>query len=333
MISKNECRAVILDIFLKATGEGFCEVLFTENNNERGENSNNFKQKLSKMRKGDGSALFYVYKKIDNSISNFYNLNESEIFCEHLGSDKYFVFGFEIWDAFSRRIEVLLNSEYYEYIEGKKEDFIAYILTDSLTSSIKRIISKDAFNKPMEENQNIIYSLPKDEIFKQWEERCFRNEYYTSFSDVLANLGQNKTFYKWPIDEFKITSKEGFNSIISLIFEESDSTIDSTIEKMKYESGSRKWTTLEKLFKNEQEIAKLKDRLEHNGLLAKYQVFQSRMLAAFFWENLRAILPGYVNKKNSSKIFQILFSTLKEEMPPNLEKAFHINRISQQENT
>ena len=310
---RNEYRAEILDILLKTMGEGFPKTLFPNNKKERGENTNNFKQKVSRMKTGDEEALFYVNKKINETMWNFYSSEElddsekSNSFCEHKGSDKYFIFAVDIWNAFSGQITTLLDSGKYKNMECSKEDFIAEIISDSLSSTIAKITDDNYLKNYVQTNQKLMFQIEtkdekiqkENEEYKKWKERAFRKEYYTSFKDVLKNKKNNKTFYKWPLDVFKKEAKTKFDSIITSTLGEGE----SNIEKMKYEPGLRKWTTFEKLFENEQNNKGLKEVLENNKLLAEYQIFQSRMLTAYFFENLRAILPNYINTNNTEKLF------------------------------
>ncbi|GEM_PF-3890196 len=325
MIDKQTCSAIILDIFLKTMGNGFTKILFLENENDRGENTNNFKQKIVNMKKGDQKAFHYVYKKIVAGTRYFWDWSESEYLCERQGSDKYLIFGVEIWPAFSASINFFQNLDEEQIFNCPKENLIAYILTKNLASNIQNMLREDYYADSFQKAHNS--ALSKDKKFENWEERCFRKEYYNSFSDTLKHAIKNKTFYKWPIEEFKkITTEENFDSIMQMYFGEGC----SNIEKMKYERGVRKWTTFEKLFKNEQnknddEMAKLKKLIEEKQLLPDFQIFQSRIFAAYFWENLRSTLPDYIQKENAKKIWKTFFELIEKGKITDLRRTFKIN--------
>ncbi len=322
MLNCNNCKSTILDIFIKSMGEGFPEVLFRHYNNERGKNSNNFKQKLAKMKNGDEMCLSEMTTMINDALCEFCQFDDDQKFSESRGSDKYFNLYFEIWPAFTRTNHYL-DSEKYETIAGNEKDIIAYTLSDSLIKTFQKICNKEYADNCMPSNEPKVLFYKEDDKeddkdFKNWKERCFRPEFYSSFSDVLKEARNNKTFYKWPLKELKkATTNKQYDYIIEEAFK------NYNIEKLKSESGARRWTAFEKLFKNEQIMGYGKN-LDEMNVLQNYQIFQSRMFAAFFLENFRAVLPDYVGQENADKMWKIFYAIIDNEKLQNLEVAFNI---------
>ena len=122
MFDQNKCESTIIDIFIKSMGEGFSEVLYRHNENERGNNSNNFKQKLAKMKNGNEKCRLEITKMINDALCEFCQFDdEQEFFSESRGSDKYYNFYFDIWPAFAK-VNYLFDSEKYKNIKGNKDD-------------------------------------------------------------------------------------------------------------------------------------------------------------------------------------------------------------------
>ena len=328
MLNCNNCKSTILDIFIKSMGEGFPEVLFRHYNNARGKNSNNFKQKLAKMKNGDEMCLSEMTTMINDALCEFCQFDDDQKFSESRGSDKYFNLYFEIWPAFTRTNH-FLDSEKYETIAGNEKDIIAYTLSDSLIKTFQKICNKEYADNcmPSKEPKVLFYKeddkdyKEDDKDFKNWKERCFRPEFYSSFSDVLKEARNNKTFYKWPIDEFKKNIKNKYETVMSKVFGDD---YYSYVAKLKTKKDSRRWTSFEKLFGNKTNDKELDDMVKKTDILADYQIFQSRMLAAYFLENFRAVLPDYVGQENADKMWKIFYSIIDNEKLQNLEVAFNI---------
>lgn len=157
--------------------------------------------------------------------------------------------------------------------------------------------------------------------YESWiarDKRVFRKEYYTAFSDVRFNKKKNKTFFKWCIDEFKksIALDDVYNSIIDIVFKGKNDISSTSFEKLKYETGKRNWGMFEHLFENEMLDKKLMAILDKDDKYhAAYNVFQSRMMAAFFLNNFCEELPNFVGKKNPSRLEKIIVGDVNREKP------------------
>lgn len=311
----------LLRIFLKAMGEGFPERVLcfdgfhrTEGwygilygrNDMKGIGLSNFKQKVRKMKKGDIKCAREIKRLLLDGLERLVNgkiIDSLAVYSHEEESDKYTNLYYGLRFPYSCQ-----ENFFYE----EDEAVLTYLITRWLVEGCEKegVVDCDIADfelKLMSEKEK------KEQI--SWRKMAFRPEYYSALWDVVENGEGNKTFYKWPIEElYKGCDKEKIDEIIKYVLRDNDGSISTTFEKLKYESGVRRWTTFDKLFQNELNDEKLKALLQDDNLLEKYQVFQSRMINAFVLENLRAILPNELGGKELvEKIFESLFRHVKGE--------------------
>lgn len=327
MFKTYNLKTAFLSLFIKSMGSGFSEVICKYYST--GEiTKNNFKQKFKKMNSGDKN----IYQEITSTLGNLQNLftapkmctpEDDDTFCEKDLSDKYYF-------SFARFIPVFINAAYtYEYFFYESfENALSYLLTssfnnafspercvetladgnlDSLLGCKEILASAERYGKA--ELYGKTYTI--DEIKKEFDLikrrniRCYRHEYGPAVNDVRSHKKENKTFFKWAIDSFFDEAKKA-DDIIKYIFGENDGSFTTTFEKLKYEPGKRNWKTFEKLFKNELKDEKLMDYLKDDEDLKAYEIFQTRMISAYFLENLFAELPHFVGEENAKEIEKII---------------------------
>ena len=311
----------VLEIFLKAVGEGFPEAVLCFEGNNKGDRqltSNNFKQKVKKMRAGNMKQAVSVRNIVSTGLFRFVDggLDNSEKFCRKEGSDKYTKFFRGLWQSLDFRPE----NFFYE----DDRAVLAYLIARWLVKSCEKEHDDSCVVESLVASENIrLLASEEKETYIQQVQEVFRPEYYSALWDVVKNGGKNRTFYKWPIEElYKGCDKEKVDKIIECVFLGKDMSISSTFERLQYKSGARQWTTFDKLFQNELKDEKLKASLQDGNLMEKYQVFQSRMILAFVLENLREILPREIGEKELvEKIFESLFRHVKGE-PIDLKAEF-----------
>lgn len=310
-----ECASynvALLDIFLQAMGAGFVRnVVCFEGNG--GLDPNNFKQKVNKMRQGNGSQAKEVRANVSIGLRRFVDgkaADSTKKYCRKEGSDKYTKFFRGLWLPLDFPLKEFLPENFF-YEED--EAVLAYLITRWLVEGCEK--ESGCTIEPTEVSGFQLLDSDGQKEYIEQVQQVFRPEYYSALWDVVENGEGNKTFYKWPIDElYKGCDKEKIDEIIKYVLRDNDGNISTTFEKLKCESGVRRWTTFDKLFQNELNDEKLKALLQDDNLLEKYQVFQSRMINAFVLENLRAILPNELGGKELvEKIFESLFRHVKGE--------------------
>lgn len=313
----------VLDIFLQALGEGFpeCVVCF-DGNNRKGKplTSNNFKQKVHKMRAGNKTQAMEVRENVSTGLFRLVDgtaTDSTAKYCRKEASDKYTNLYRRLWWSLD------FPTENFSYEE--RTAVLAYLVARWLVKSCEKEHDDscvvESLSRP--ENMRLLDSGEQQE-YVEHVQQVFRSEYYSALWDVVAHGAGNKPFYKWPIDElYKGCDEKKVDEIIRHVFGDNDGNISTTFGKLKEESGVRRWTTFDKLFQNELNDEKLKALLQDDNLLEKYQVFQSRMINAFVLENLRAILPKKIGGDLASEVFESLFRHVKGE-PVDLESAFPV---------
>lgn len=327
----------VLDIFLKAMGEGFpARVLCFDGfhrtegwygilygrNDMKGIGLSNFKQKVRKMKKGDIKCAREIKRLLLDGLERLVNgkiIDSLAAYSHEEASDKYANFYYGLRFPYS-----YLESFFYE----EDEAVLAYLITRWLVEGCEKegVVDCDIADFELR-----LMSEKEKKEQNSWRKMAFRSEYYSALWDVVENGEGNKTFYKWPIDELykgcdkgcDKEKKEKIDEIMRQVFGDTDGNISTTFGKLKDESGVRRWTTFDKLFQNELNDEKLKALLQDDNLLEKYQVFQSRMINAFVLENLRAILPKKIGGDLASEVFESLFRHVKGE-PVDLESAFPV---------
>lgn len=311
-------KCKLLDLFLKSLGGGFPEII---NNYNPKLKSNNMKQKINAMYAGNVKAYNDIFNSIDNCIRAFTEgelSDKSTLFSEENASDKY-------WTSFNE----LFHSYFFSRFQGdffyeSTENIIAYFIAknfytegscENYTTHINTEKSEER-TKYMEKPESFV--SPEDyKKYLEWFNRCFRPEYETSISDVRFNKKENKTFYKWPIKEFKksIGENEVFNEILEIVFP-GETGISKNFGKLSTDSRKRNWAIFEKLFKNELKNQKLMEVLNKNDkYLAAYEVFQSRMFVANFLENLCYELANFVGEENTKELVKIITGTRDRKKP------------------
>ena len=302
-------KTALLYLFIRCMGDGFYGEMCKYGNIQ----DSSLKHKISEMKKGDKSAYREISIILQNCIKAFTEgeISDKEtIFCQKNASDKYyFTFG-----AFFDKFKWACN---------ENEPFFYEDFSDALSYIISREFYIDLNEYKFPENPHELdlfektNDFLKDSDLEEYEakkkdvSRAFRPEYQNAVFEVRRNA--KTTFYKWCIDEFyqQVASKNKADEIIKVVFgkNEDDDSISTTFEKLKYENGKREWKTFRHLFQNELNDSELMDLLSDEEILEKYQIFQSRMSAAFFLENLCAELSKIVDdsqKSNSSEIRKIL---------------------------
>lgn len=308
----------MLDLFLKSLGEGFPEII---NSYNKKLNSNNLKQKIKAMYAGNYKA----YQEINDSLYDCtlaftdasIGTESTTDFAEEQASDKYF---YSFRDLFLKFFEY--NNDFlYESVEDTVAYFIAKLFYSNMSSDDYKTVSQNT--KFEEETRKQLsdklgwQSEKEHEEFIEWQIRCFRPEYSSSISDVRFNKKNNKTFYKWVIDEFKkgISSKEIYNEVLEIVFK-GENGINKTFEKLKREPGRRRWSSFVELFSNEQKKSNLWKILNKDAqYLATYEIFQSRMFVAFFLENLCDELPKFVGDENAQELIKIITGDVSRKKP------------------
>lgn len=292
----------LINLLLQALGDGFSKTLFFDSE-EKGGTVNNFKQKVHKMNKGSLRTSDEIYSLLDSRMRRFVdgkNADESAAYCHKKASDKYNDFYWVLISNFRRAYSLsTARNFFYE----KDEDVLAYLVAEWIVPSCARGEHPDV--DPVYGN--------KEKEFLDWREEAFRPEYYTAIYDVVTNSKENKTFYKWVIDDFyeNIGNKADSDKILKHSFGENRDTneISTTFEKMKYEPGIRTWNTIDSLVQNEWNDNALMKTLKLNGeYLRIYQIFQARMLVAYLFENLRAILQNsdFMGEANYNKLSDLI---------------------------
>lgn len=311
-------RCKMLDLFLKSLGEGFPEIINIYNEKL---NSNNLKQKIKAMYAGNYKA----YQEINDSLYDCalaftdasIGTESTTDFAEEQASDKYF---YSFRDLFLKFFEYD-NDFLYESVEDTVAYFIAKLFYSNMSSDDYKTVSQNT--KFEEETRKQLsnklgwQSEKEHEEFIEWQIRCFRPEYSSSISDVRFNKKNNKTFYKWVIDEFKkgISSKEIHNEVLEIVFK-GENGINKTFEKLKREPGRRRWSSFVELFSNEQKKSNLWKILNKDAqYLATYEIFQSRMFVAFFLENLCDELPKFVGDENAQELIKIITGDVSRKKP------------------
>lgn len=326
-------KTTLLSLFIKSMGEGFSKLICEHWIYSKKMSPNNFKQKMAKMSSGDYKTYREILYSLENCVESFtkaiftvYSDNNTNVltdtsFCPECGSDKYFFNFREVFHIFKCG-DYIDTDFFYESFENALSYFIAksFYGEKSCEDYIIEINNEEAISilktKEYKYNQG---RISKEEYDSERKEipQLFRSEYNTSLMDVRYNKKENKTFFKWVIDEFysHIKTESKADEIIKHIFGENDGSISTTFEKLKYESGKRNWRIFKKLFKNEHNDKELMGLLASYDDLASYQIFQSRMFVAYFLENLCTELPNFVGEDNTIELKKIITGNKNRKQP------------------
>ena len=337
MIKTFNYKTALLSLFIKSMGDGFSKLICKYYAIGKKMSPNNFKQKKSAMNSGD----YRAYREISYSLINclnvftlswykiynkFYGNDVKEIiddtsFCPENVTEKYYYNFKELFRMFKWGGEI--NDDFfYESFESAlsyliAKNFFFDLSCEEYTVSVDNSEAKGAINETDIQYHNGLLSKEEYEYEKWMTPQVFRSEYASSINDVRFCKKDNKTFFKWVIDEFfkSINDISKAEEIIKYVFGENEGLIPTTFDKLKYESGKHNWETFEKLFKNEHNDKKLMELLKDDAHLAAYQIFQSRMFVAYFLENLCAELPRFVGKKNADELKKIISGSPSRKKP------------------
>ena len=313
MLKTYNNKTALLLLFIKSMGDGFTKIICQYWPYSKTMTTNNFKQKIAKMNSGDYDSyreisyalinckdiFTYPSYKIHNSL---YNNDVKEFktdtsFCPEDGSDKYY-FNFRDFFYIFKSADNIDDDFFYESFENA----LSYLIAKEFYTVFSFEDYNDEKSKMAEENQ-----IPSSET----------PEYPFSVYDVRFNKRKNKTFFKWVIDDFysHVNDKSKADEIIKIIFGDNDGSIFKTFEDLKYYSKKHNWGTFEKLFKNELNNEKLMKFLAEPELLSAYQIFQSRMFVAYFFENLCNELPKSVGDENAQELIKIITGDVSRKKP------------------
>ena len=183
----------LLDIFLQALGEGFAKnVLCFEGNG--GLDPNNFKQKVSKMRKENKNQTKEVRDSVSIGLRRFVDgaaTDSTEKYCRKEASDKYTNLYRRLWWSLDFRTE----NFFYE----ENEAVLAYQVAQWLVKSCEKEHDDSCVVESLlrPENMRLLDSGEQQEYVERVQQ-VFRSEYYSALWDVVERGAGNKTFYKWP---------------------------------------------------------------------------------------------------------------------------------------
>ena len=325
MIPYFTLKIKMLDLFIASLGDGFSQIIeyYTDIK------ANYFKLIRKLAREKDSKKYFALAQALFDTICAFTDkklIDKKARFSENDASDKYWTSFRELFYNFFK-----FNDDFfYESADNVFSYFLArnldYTQSSGNYTNWQNSEEFEAHLRSLEKAPGYTDSEWKENIEKQI--RIFRPEYYSAFSDVRANKTGNQTFFKWPITEFKkaISSKETFENILEMVFK-GKLGISKSFEKLLTEPGKRIWSTFEKLFSNEQNDKKLWKILNKDSkYLAAYQIFQSRMFAAYFLENLCAELPKIVEKENAKELLKILTFDDSRKRPEDFLIPNHIEK-------
>ncbi len=338
MVKTFNYKTALLSLFIKSMGDGFSKVICKYYVIVKKMSPNNFKQKKSAMNSGDYRAYWEISYSLINCLNVFtlswyknYNKNfggnydkkiiDDTSFCPKYVTEKYYHNFNEFFDIFKWGADI--NDDFfYESFERALSYLIARKFysdqsCDEYFSSVDNSDAESAINE-IDRQYNKGWLTKEEYEHKKWmAPQVFRSEYASSINDVRFCKKENKTFFKWVIDEFfkSINDISKAEEIIKYVFGENEGLIPTTFDKLKYEPGKHNWETFEKLFKNEHNDKKLMKLLKDDAHLAAYQIFQSRMFVAYFLENLCAELPRFVGKKNADELNKIISGSPSRKKP------------------
>ena len=255
----------LLLIFMDILGEGFCELLELKPGTYRSQKSKILHTKDFEIIK---EFLQTVETQIQKLAKTQLIIEDNEIHCRDTGADKLLV-PFLFLDEYIHLLHIMV------YQEIARSDTIEVVLNACLCCC-------DSQDNTFIKESYIIKKHFLNEKYMESICRNFRDEYYSVCRDVINNRKKGSSFFEWPIRNLTETIE---------IDDWCDGTVNErTIERMKTETGSRRWATIKDLisieacdrFTNDQE--KLKE----------YEIFQARLLMAYLLEN-------FVNSKTLQK--------------------------------
>ena len=252
-------------IFLDIIGEGFNELLDLKPGTYR-------KYKADILATKD---IHLIEKNLININSNIQKLTktrgpleDNEVYCRNIGSDKLLVPFYFLQEFLS--LLILMISQNMEIMS----------IEEVLSSCLNLCNCPD--ESELQEPDEISYFFLKRKLitkeeydsFYEFKRRSFRKEYYSVCRDVINNRKKDASFFEWPIRKVSETIK---------INDWNDDIVSSrTIDRMKNETGLRRWSSV----KDWISICACDRFRKNEEKLKEYEIFQSRILMAYFFENL-----------------------------------------------
>ena len=264
MTQLNEIKQLTL-VLMDILGKGFCDVVELSSENYRQYRhdiltANNY-EPIRKFLKLAAQQIQKFAKTQDIT-------DDGEIFCRDTGSDKLLVPFYFIDEYIHLLFRLISGLE----LSGLKE-FISICI--SFCNS-----QDDSALQALDETTERLYKqglYPEEEYkaFCEFKRRSFRKEYYSVCRDVINNRGEDSSFFDWPLREIS-------NTINTLDWNDDDELVSSrTIERMKGEKGTRLWSSISDVIS----IAACDRYHKDESTLKEYEIFQARILMAYFLEN------------------------------------------------
>ena len=264
MAQLNEIKQLTL-VLMDILGKGFCDVVELSSGNYRQYRhdiitANNY-EPIRKFLKLAAQQIQKFAKTQDIP-------DDGEIFCRDTGSDKLLVPFYFIDEYIHLLFRLISGLE----LSGLKE-FI------NICISFCNSQDDSALQAPDETTERLykqgLYPEEEYKAFCEFKRRSFRKEYYSVCCDVINNRGEESSFFDWPLREIS-------NTINTLDWNDDDELVSSrTIERMKGEKGTRLWSSISDVIS----IAACDRYHKDESTLKEYEIFQTRILMAYFLEN------------------------------------------------
>ena len=264
MAQLNEIKQLTL-VLMDILGKGFCDVVELSSENYRKYRheiviANNY-EPIQKF-------LTLAAQQVQKFAKTQNIPDDGEIFCRDTGSDKLLVPFYFIDEYIHLLFRLISGLE----LSGLKE-FI------SICISFCNSQDDSALQAPDETTDSLykqgLYPEEEYKAFCEFKRRSFRKEYYSVCRDVINNRGEDSSFFDWPLREIS-------NTINTLDWNDDDELVSSrTIERMKGEKGTRLWSSISDVIS----IAACDRYHKDESTLKEYEIFQSRILMAYFLEN------------------------------------------------
>ena len=264
MTQLNEIKQLTL-VLMDILGKGFCDVVELSSENYRQYRhdiltANNY-EPIRKFLKLAAQQIQKFAKTQDIP-------DDGEIFCRDTGSDKLLVPFYFIDEYIHLLFRLISGLE----LSGLKE-FI------SICISFCNSQDDSALQAPDETTERLykqgLYPEEEYKAFCEFKRRSFRKEYYSVCRDVINNRVEDSSFFDWPLREIS-------NTINTLDWNDDDELVSSrTIERMKGEKGTRLWSSISDVIS----IAACDRYHKDESTLKEYEIFQARILMAYFLEN------------------------------------------------
>ena len=258
----------LLLIFMDILGEGFSELLELKPGTYRNKkNKITHATTLNPIKDFIRNAEIQIQKLAKTQVI----IKDNEIYCRDTGSDKLLV-PFLFIDEYIHLLNLLVfdglpDSNTFEDILNlclfwcncHDDSFLQEPDNNTELLLEMKLISQEQYNQ-----------------FMEFKRRSFRKEYYSACRDVINNRKEGKSFYDWPVRKVSETIK-------TIDWNNDDDIVSSrTVDRMKNKPGLRRWGSI----KNIISVNACDRYREEETLLKEYEVFQARILMAYFLENL-----------------------------------------------